>query len=234
LFDKIHDLKNQLSRQAQKFEGDMGQISKHFAQVREVEYQRAKRDLESQLKAAKAAEDVDAVAEIASQIKEVEVQEKQAKDDAKVAAQQQSNGGATPEFLDWQRSNEGWWQKDTEMTQDAISIGTGYAAANPTVSQKDVLDHVSRKIKKMYPEKFEGSRGNGKGEDNRVEGGGGTNRGNSGGKKGKLSASDLTDDERMIMNAIVKRGALKEIAEKNKRSQAEEYLAQLADRQAVK
>src|SRR4051812_35214193 len=67
LFDKIHDLKNQLSRQAQRFEQDMGRIQAHFLKVQETEYSKAKRELEGQLARAKANEDVDAVAEIAGQ-----------------------------------------------------------------------------------------------------------------------------------------------------------------------
>lgn len=224
LFDKIHDLKNQLARQSQKFESDMSRISAHFAKVQETEFKRAKLALESELKAAKAAEDVEAVAEIAGQIKEVEADQKQA---AREVRQAQA-GGPTPEFVDWQKEND-WFQKDAEMTADAIAIGTGYAAANPGKSQKDVLDYTAKKVKRMYPEKFEGHDEEPKRvESNRVEGGGNTRP--SPKKKGQLSVSDLSDMERSVMSTLIKRGALKEVAAKNKRTQQEEYLAQLAER----
>lgn len=225
LFDKIHDLKNQLSRQAQKFEGDMTRISAHFAKVQETEYKKAKRDLESQLAAAKQAGEVDAVAEIAGQIKEVEA-------DAKAAARevrQTSSGGPTPEYLDWKKEN-GWFEKDAEMTADAIAIGTGYAQANPKKSQNEILEYTSKKIKKMYPENFEDGEPTERKRvsDNKVEGGSGGSRSTS--KKKGLSVSDLDETQLTVMRSIVKRGALKDIAAKNKRTQQEEYLVQLAER----
>lgn len=230
LFDKIHDLKNQLSRQASKFEQDMTRISAHFAKVQEVEFNRAKKELQGQLAAAKAAEDVELVADIAGQIKEVEADAKAAAKDVKQA----ERGGPTPEFVDWQKEN-GWFQKDAEMTADAIAIGTGFAAANPGKSQSEVLDYTSKKIKRMYPEKFE------EGEeepetkkkvDNRVEGGSSRSAAPKQ-KKGQKTVGDLSDMERSVMNTLIKRGALKEVAAKNKRTQQEEYLAQLSEREGA-
>lgn len=224
LFDKIHDLKNQLSRQASKFESDMTRIQQHFTKVQEVEYQRAKEDLKRQLAAAKQEGDVEAVAEIAGQIKEVDAEIKEAKQEAKVAAK----GGPTPEFVEWQERNE-WFQKDAEMTADAIAIGTGYAAANPGKSQAEVLDYTEKKVKRMYPEKFEGSEPKGKVKvEDKVEGGGNVRPAPK--KKGQLTVGDLNDVERSIMNTLIKRNALKDVANKNKRTQQEEYLAQLAER----
>lgn len=226
LFDKIHDLKNQLSRQTQKFEQDMSRISSHFAKVQETEFKRAKVALEAELKAAKAADDVEAVAEIAGQIKEVEADQKQAAREV----QQAQRGGPTPEFVDWQKENK-WFQSDAEMTADAIAIGTGYAAANPSKSQGEILEYTAKKIKKMYSEKFDDDEPQGKRkvEADRVEGSGSTRRVE--GKKRSKTVGDLSDMERSVMNTLIKRGALKDVAAKNKRTQQEEYLAQLAERE---
>lgn len=220
LFDKIHDLKNQLSRQAQKFQQDMSSIQAHFLRVQETEYKRAKTELQSQLAQAKANDDIDAAVEIAGQIKETEAAQKAAAVEAKVVKQ----GGPTPDFVDWQEEN-GWFNKDMEMTADAVTIGTGYAAANPSKSQKEVLEHVSTKIKRLYPEKFE-SRKEKSVEDNKVEGGGSRPRPSN---KNKLSVGDLDDREREVMRTLIKRGALKELAKKNNRSEQEQYLADLAE-----
>lgn len=226
LFDKIHDLRNQLSRQASKFEQDMTKISTHFAKVQEVEYNRALKDLKNQLAAAKSAGEVDEVAEIAGQIKEVERDVKEAKQTVK----QTQSGGPTPEYIDWQKRNESWFQKDAEMTGDAIAIGTGYAAANPNKSQTEILEYVEKKVRRIYPEKFEDGEPKGKQrlEDNRVEGG--SNRSAPSKKKGQLTVNDLNDVERTVMQSIVKRNVLKDVAAKNKRTQQEEYLAQLSER----
>lgn len=227
LFDKIHDLKNQLSRQASKFEQDMARISGHFAKVQQTEYARAKKELEGQLRAAKAEGDVEQVAEIVGQIKEVEQGAKEAKADVKAA----SSGGPTPEYIEWQQKNP-WFTKDAEMTGDAIAIGTGYASANPGKSQAEVLEYVEKKIKRLYKENFEEQEeptGKGKRvEDNRVEGGGRSSAAPK--KKGQLTVGDLDDMQLSVMRTLIKRNALKEVAAKNKRTQQEEYLAQLSER----
>lgn len=225
LFDKIHDLKNQLSRQASKFESDMNRIQSHFLKVQETEYKRAKQELETQLKQAKADEDVNAVAEIAGQIKDIEQSAKEVKE----AAKEVRAGGPTPEFTAWQERNK-WFQSDAEMTADAIAVGTGYAAANPNKSQAEVLDYVEKKIKRLYSEKFEETepKGSKKMEDNRVEGGGRAAAPSK--KKGQLTVSDLDDTQLAVMRTLIKRNALKEVAAKNKRTQQEEYLAQLSER----
>lgn len=227
LFDKIHDLKNQLSRQAQKFEKDMTVIQSNYAKMQEVEYARAKKDLEEQLKAAKAAGEVEAVADISEELAEVKAQEKEAKQAAKEAAQAQRQQGPTQEFIDWQKQNQ-WFgpEGDAEMTADAIVVGNGYARANPSKSQAEVLAYVTSRMKKMYSEKFEGQPQEKK--VSKVEGGG--NHRPQEKKKGQLTVGDLDDTQRSVMNTLIKRGALKEIAAKNKRTQQEEYLAQLSER----
>lgn len=225
LFDKIHDLRNQLSRQATKFEQDMSRISGHFAKVQETEYKRARKDLESQLRAAKAEGDVEQVAEIAGQIKEVEQGAKEAKAEVKAA----SSGGPTPEYVEWQRRND-WFTKDPEMTGDAIAIGTGYASANPSKTQTEVLEYVEKKIKRLYPDNFEEVKGK-KVEENRVEGGGRSSAPVK--KKGQLAVGDLSEMEVQVMRTLIKRNALKDMAAKNKRTQQEEYLAQLSERKAA-
>lgn len=230
LFDKIHDLKNQLSRQASKFEQDMSRISQHFSKVRETEYKRAKKELESQLAVAKSEGNVDEVADLAGQIKEVETEAKEAALEAKVAQQAVRQGGPTPEFVEWQKENP-WFEKDAEMTADAIAIGTGYAAAKgPTVSQKEVLEYTTKKIKRLYAEKFEDESKGKRVSEDKVEGGS-PSRPTS--RKGKLSTSDLDEVERSVMRTLIKRGVLKDAAKKNNRTQEEEYLAQLQERKAA-
>lgn len=229
LFDKIHDLKSQLSRQTQKFEKEMAQVSAHMAKVQEIEYKKAKRELEAKLAAAKADEDVDAAIEIAQEIKDVEQEQRV----AQAAQQQAKQGGPTPEFTEWQAANK-WFGADMEMTADAVAIGTGYAAANPTKSQKEVLEYTRKKVAKMYPEKFEddGEPARKSKTEDRVEG---PSRGAPNGqkKKGQLTVADLSDTERRIMTTLIKRNVLKDAAKKNNRTQQEEYLAQLAERKGA-
>lgn len=232
LYDKIHDLRNQLSRQASKFEKEMSKISGHFAKVQQVEYERAKKELQGQLAAAKEAGDVEAAVEIAGQIKDTEQDIKQAKQEQ----QQAAAGGPSPEFLAWQEKNRDWFQKDPEMTADAIAIGSGYAMANRDKGQEAVLDYVEKRIRKMYPEKFGKGNGSTRQEDKQVEDkveGGGNRPAPKVKDKNKLSVSDLDDTELSVMRTLLKRGVLNDQAKKNNRTPQEEYLAQLAERKSA-
>ena len=130
-------------------------------------------------------------------------------------------------LIAWKEDNP-WFDKDAELRAEAVQIGVGYIAAhNGRKSEDEVLAYVTDRVKKIFPEKFATTRTK-ESVDSKVETNGGTNRPNIGGKKSKLSISDLSDEERRVMNTFIKRGALKAAAEKNKRSEQDEYIAQLA------
>src|SRR3990167_1218175 len=151
LYDRINDLKSTLSKQTKAFQEDMQVVLANMQKVRETEYKKALKDLERQRSQAVANEDVQAVVEVSKQIETL----KEEKVEEKVAIKEgaQRTGDATPEFLEWQSQNK-WFLSNEEMRQDAISFGVGYAAANPNKTQPEVLDYVTKKIKKVYPEEF--------------------------------------------------------------------------------
>lgn len=232
LFDKIGDLKSDLYRQRQKFEGDMKNISAYISQIKELEYKRAVEDLKVQRKLAMQDGNADAVEAVEQKLDQVKEEHSKATQERSQQAQR-TDGTPSPEFQQWHSENN-WFNKDLEMTQDAVAIGTGHAAANPNLSQKQVLDYVTTKIKKMYPDKFEAPRQ--RQEAVEVETGNGGSRpvqSTAKGKKG-LTVADLNDDQRKIMKAIVQRGALKEKAAKNKVSQEQQYLLDLAEVQGLR
>lgn len=225
LYDKISDLKGDLYRQRQKFDNDMLQISQYIAKMEGVEYQKAMKDLKAQRRAAMHDQDVERVEEIEAQIDTLEQNKPQP------APQPKASNEPTPEYIEWHKSND-WFQKDHEMTQDALQIGIGFANANPNVPQKQLLEHVGKKIRQMYPDRFnDGPPATKKGEPevSDVEGGTGVRTRSARGGSKKLSAGDLSDDERKVMRMLVQRGALKAKAEKNKVSQEQQYLMDLAE-----
>src|SRR2546430_1692102 len=54
---------------------------------------------------------------------------------------------------EWKQANK-WFDDNTEMRDDAIAIGVGYAAKNPNKSEKEVYAYTSERIQRMYPEQF--------------------------------------------------------------------------------
>ena len=223
LYDRINDLKGTLSKQKQEFQKDMQLVVSNLAKIREAEYKKALRSLESQREQAIEDDDARAAVKVSKEIEALE-KEKQ----AEAAATQQgaeTTVGPTQEFISWQSKNE-WFNTDSEMKADAISIGVGYAAGNPNKSQVEVLEYVTKKIKKMYPENFESKEK--RQVTNKVEGAVGTSNKqvDSINKGKKITLADIPEEYQAVAKTLIKRGVFKEQAAKNKRTEVEEYLAQ--------
>lgn len=224
LFDRIHDLKNQLKTQSRSFEEDMKVISKQFANMQAQAYKQAKADLEARLELAVEAEDVSAVKQVTKEISELDVAHAQ---DAAQPKTRKNQSELNETFQAWKAQNE-WFDSDIEMQKDAIAIATGHAVAFPDKSQEEVLKVVTEKIKKMYPDKFKSTRE--KSNMSAVEGGAGLTISQDGsgrrGSKKTISLSDLNSAEQQIARTMIKRGVFRELAKKNNRSEEAEYLAQ--------
>lgn len=222
LYDRINDLKSTLTRSQREHQRDLKKIAEDMAHIREQEYTRALRELETKRNQAQREDDVDAVVAVSKEIEEVK--SKKLKEDLTATKTPQDQGAqATPEFVEWQTRND-WFTKDHEMRSDAISIGTGYAFSNPNKTQVEVLDYVEKKIKKIYSEKFrkptpptegkvEGSATAARNPDRKATGSG-----------KKLTLDDLPAEEQRIARTIIKSGAFKAQAKKANMSEEEAYL----------
>lgn len=152
LFDRIQDLKNQLHQNSQKFDKEFQVMANHFAQMRDVEYKRALAELKGQIAIAKDEKDVDTVETLTTQLAAVE-QERKITTQATQQAAQTSN--VDPEkFRQWKIKNE-WFDKDAELQDEAMSMGIGYSARHPAKTQDEVYAYVEKRIKQIYPEKFQ-------------------------------------------------------------------------------
>jgi len=146
LFEKIGSLKSELQSQRRSFDSDMSTIKNYVQQLSKIEYEKALRDLKATRRDAITERDVEAVEALDTQIAEVEKQRATPVVEKKVDDTQQK-------FADWKEKNS-WYSKDTELKNEADSIGIGYGIKNPTATPEDVFVHVEKTIKKLYPEKF--------------------------------------------------------------------------------
>jgi len=208
LFDRINDLKTQLHQNSQKFDKEFQAMANHFASMREVEYKRALGELKTQIAYAKDEKDVESVEKLTTQLAAVEQERKIA---TQAATQVSTEAQADPEkFRAWKQKNE-WFDQDSELREEAMSIGIGYSATHKEKTQDEVYEYVEKRIKKIYPEKFDDMDE----EDEKppakrsasVESGTGTKK-TLGIKKGKLSVGDLDDREKDVMKTFIKRGVL--------------------------
>jgi hypothetical protein len=230
LYDQIHDLKREIKKQSGRFDREMAKVSGHFEKMQEQAYSRAKADLEAQHTLAVEEQDAGAAKAAKDGLAQLEVNHAAAK-----ATQAQPSQEQTVEFQTWRGDNK-WFDSDVQLQREAISIGIGYAYVNPNMSQTDVLDYVTTKMKAMYPEKFGEAplKKEGRRMPASVEAGGLTPQGGTGtkGKSKTLTFADLNDSERKIFTALKQRRALDKLATKNKRSVEDEFLSQMTDLRA--
>lgn len=228
LLKEVRDLKRHIKTQREQMDNDMRVISAQFTQMSDLAYKKAVADLEAQRDLAISEQDIQSVRKLDKEIDEVE--DAHQKNIAQTRPQQRIASEAAEEMQQWRQDNP-WFDNDKELNDEAVSIGVGYITKHPEKSQTDMLKHVEDRVRRLYPEKFKPVQRTQVEEDNtRVEGRSPTRP--LGKAKGKLTVADLDDDEREIMRTLIKRNTLKGIAEKNKRTQQEEFLAQLAERKA--
>lgn len=168
-------------------------LTEHHQKVKESEFQRAVQYLKTQKKQAYEAGDVDKIIEIDEKIAEVkETQKAQVANEAK-----EVEPAVHPSFQKWQDENK-WYTTDTEMRADADAFGNAYAANNPDKTPEEVLDYVSKKVKRLYKDKFENPN---RSKASAVEGGG--NR-----QETSNESFALSEDEKRVMNTFIRTGIM--------------------------
>jgi len=135
-----------LKREVSEMKSTMMEFKKFHADTEKRAYERAMSDLREQKKEAIAAGDGEKVLQVDDAIDEL----KTARKEDKVAAPTQA---IDPAFIAWQEDNR-WFGKDTELTAEANLIGEVVKRQNPTLIGSDFLEEVTKRVKRMYPEKF--------------------------------------------------------------------------------
>jgi hypothetical protein len=189
LIDRIEALGKKLKDS----EKTIGMLKEHHTKVKETEFKRAVDFLKSQKKAAYENGDVDKIIEIDEKIAEVRETQKAQKEQEQI----NETPEAHPDFISWASENK-WYERNSEMRADADTFGEAYARNNPSKTPREVLDYVTNKIKKAYPEEFTNPN---RSKPNGVEGGG-TRQGTS------KDSFTLTEEEAKVMNTFIRNGVM--------------------------
>lgn len=136
-----------LKREVSEMKSTMAEFKKFHAETEKRAYERAMADLREQKKEAIAAGDGEKVLEVDDAIDELKTARKEEK------AAQPAPNQIDPAFIAWQEENR-WFGKDTELTAEANLIGEVVKRQNPTLIGTEFLDEVTKRVKRMYPEKF--------------------------------------------------------------------------------
>jgi hypothetical protein len=136
-----------LKREVSEMKSTMMEFKKFHADTEKRAYERAMLDLREQKKEAIAAGDGEKVLQVDDAIDEL----KTARREEKIAAPAPNQ--IDPTFIAWQEDNR-WFGKDTELTAEANLIGEVVKRQNPALIGTEFLDEVTKRVKRMYPEKF--------------------------------------------------------------------------------
>jgi len=164
-------------------------LQEHVIKVRETEYSRAIADLKAEKKQAYEEGDADRLIEIDEQLAEIKANER-------IQAQQAQEQAKKPDprFVEWVSQNK-WYGEDRELRAFADQVGLSYKASNPDLTPSEVLEYVSKRVLRAYPEKFKNERRN---RASIVEGSGTPTNTH------KAKAFDMTEEERRVMNTFVR------------------------------
>lgn len=135
-----------LKREVSEMKSTMMEFKKFHADTEKRAYERAMLDLREQKKEAIAAGDGEKVLQVDDAIDEL----KTARKEERVSAPPQA---IDPAFIAWQEDNR-WFGKDTDLTAEANLIGEVVKRQNPTLIGSEFLEEVTKRVKRMYPEKF--------------------------------------------------------------------------------
>jgi hypothetical protein len=135
-----------LKREVSEMKSTMMEFKKFHADTEKRAYERAMLDLREQKKEAIAAGDGEKVLQVDDAIDEL----KTARKEERVSAPPQA---IDPAFIEWQDDNR-WFGKDTELTAEANLIGEVVKRQNPNLIGSEFLEEVTKRVKRMYPEKF--------------------------------------------------------------------------------
>lgn len=187
LFDTIKSLKGEIH----SIKRDFNLLAQHHKDVAKIEYDRALRDLKTQRAVAAEEGDTKAVVEISDKIDELKEGYAETKQEHK------TSNGQHPAYTEWLKDNS-WYTSDVALRGAADGMAQEYIKLNPNSSFEDVLAHVSSEMTKKFLKRETPSRPKSATVDS------GTNGNHA--KKAKLSKADLSDDEKEIMRAFIKRG----------------------------
>ena len=168
-----------LKREIAEMKSTMMEFKKFSADNEKRAYDRALAELREQKKMAVSQGDGDKLLEVDDAIEELKEQRAKEAQETKQATNQ-----IDPSFVEWNDDNK-WFGKDPELTEEANLIGETLKRRQPTLIGREFLDEVTKKIKKMYPEKFTNANRN---KPSPVEG---TTGNKASGKTGKYSFNDL-------------------------------------------
>ena len=145
LYDKMHKMDKRLKEQDRKFDA----MQKHEKMVRDRMHGDHLKELKTSKRAAMEEMDYDKVEQLDEEMDKARVEHNKVEE---VVVDTQAGIQATLE--DWVEDNS-WYKSDKVMQRFAEGEGKDFRNDNPNATFDDVLAHISKTVKKEFPEKFQ-------------------------------------------------------------------------------
>lgn len=208
-FDKIDSMKRDFNSYKKQMENTVNSLVEHHRRFRETELaelekrtQETINELKAQKIAALESNEAAAVVQIDDKISSLkeDLQVKKAAAQVEAATDTNQNQNTNAEFQAWVAENS-WYNNDAELHDEADQFAIGYRVAHPEAGFSDIVQHVEKKIRKLYPEKFPAN----KARQNApaVEGAGVSRQVRT--KGDTITLSDLSPEERQILQVYKQR-----------------------------
>ena len=201
-FNEIRKLKreNKQTKQA------LDDLKEHHKKVQEIEREKLLSQLKRQKKAAMEDADHDEVIKIDEQIAEVNKQTEAAKTEIDETVDNEAQAIYEEAFTEWLEVNS-WYSTNEQMRTVADAMGRDYVTSHQgqNLSPDQIFGHVEKQIKAIFPQEFNGKKNKPTATRRApaVEGAqGGARRQTSG--KPKFTAKDLNDDQRRVMQRLIR------------------------------
>lgn len=194
LFGKIKEIKNEMFSQRQAHAEELRAMHNEMMKMRKSALEQARNELKTQLNAT---EDKDEAVRLASEVHKVETQIAEVKEPEPKVPEH-------PSVTAWMNANRTWYSVDPEMTMEADTTAAIYLRTHPGASPDQVFEVVDKKIRRSFPDKFEGG--------SKVT----TPPSPAAPEKKKISTTakksidDLPDNAKTVMKTLVKRGVTTE------------------------
>jgi hypothetical protein len=141
LYSEVNTLKATLEAQKQT----TAKLLKMSEKTQEVAYDRARKEIEDKQFTAVQEGDVETWRQLKDEENKLEKPE---------PIVQEQTSDETPGFNEWHTKNE-WYKSDTDLTIFADAYGYNYKDMNKDATPQDVFDAVEKKVKEVFPQKFE-------------------------------------------------------------------------------
>jgi hypothetical protein len=157
LFDKIESQKRFYDKKLKDVEATLNQLAQHHTKVKEVEYQRALKDLKQAKREALKEGDTNAVLDFEDRMEELTETHQQEIQEIKAEQAVQTAQGPSAEFQVWVKSNS-WYLSNEEMHDFADGTAQAYVnrerAKGNSLTENEIFEYVVGRVKKAYPEQF--------------------------------------------------------------------------------